>query len=34
MMPPSATPMLALGPLPAYAVAAITTPMKAKLEPR
>jgi hypothetical protein len=25
---------VAVGPLPAYAVAAITTPMKAKLEPR
>ena len=34
MMPPSATPMFGFGPLPAYAVAAITTPMKAKLEPR
>jgi hypothetical protein len=34
MMPPSATPRLVLAPLPAYPVAAITTPMKAKLEPR
>ncbi len=33
-MPPSATAMCVLGPLPPYAVAAITTPMKAKLDPR
>ena len=34
MMPPSALPMLGLPPEPVYPVAAITTPMNAKLEPR
>jgi hypothetical protein len=32
-MPPSASGMFGLGPLPAYPVAAMTTAMKAKLEP-
>ena len=34
MIPPSATPMLAFGPDPAYPVTAITAPMNAKLDPR
>ena len=34
MIPPSATPMLGLPPLPAYAVAAMTTAMNEKLDPR
>ena len=33
-MPPSATGRFALGPLPAYAVAAMTTAMNEKLDPR
>ena len=33
-MPPNATAMFGLRPCPAYAVAATTTPMNAKLDPR
>ena len=32
--PPMAIGMLGLGPVPAYPVAAMTTPIKAKLEPK